>query len=76
MKGRSMALPRNLHIYNFTSEDFDRDVIQSPDMLVENLAEGPPYPSTLLPIVNAVWQAAGRDSTPYLNSEGIWKGTD
>jgi hypothetical protein len=74
MKGRTMALPRNLQVYGFTTEPFDRDVILCPDMLMENLAEGPPYPSTLLPVVDAVWQAAGRDRTPYLHErEGVWK---
>jgi hypothetical protein len=74
MKGRTMALPRSLHVYGFMSEPFDRDVILCPDMLMENLAEGPPYPSTLLPVVDAVWQAAGRDRTPYLDErDGVWK---
>jgi hypothetical protein len=77
MKGRMMALPQSHFLDRVTSEPFDRDVILSPDMLIENLAEGPPYPSTLLPIVDAVWQAAGVERTPYLKiSEGVWQGTD
>ena len=50
-----------------TSAPFDRDVIICPDMLIQNVEEGYPYASTLLPIVNAVWQGAGRGRTPYTN---------
>ena len=64
-----MALPQNLTDYGLNrsskSEPFDRDVIVCPDMLAQNLEEGTPYPSTLRPIVDAVWQAAGRKETPY-----------
>jgi hypothetical protein len=73
MKGRTMALPDDPFGWRTTTDPFDRDVILSPDMRIENLAEGFPYPTTLLPIVNAVWQAAGRDQTPYLNGGGVWK---
>jgi hypothetical protein len=73
MKGRTMALPSNAH-YNFghTSEPFDRDIILCPDVLIENLTDSYPYSSTLLPIVNAVWQAAGLASTPYASTT-LWE---
>jgi hypothetical protein len=73
MKGRTMALPSNVH-YNFdhTSEPFDRDIILCPDVLIENSTDRYPYPSTLLPIVNAVWQAAGLASTPYASTT-LWE---
>jgi hypothetical protein len=74
MKGRTMALPQSHFHEGPTTEPFDRDVILCPDMLIENVAEGPPYRSTLLPIVDAVWQAAGRERTPYLDErDGVWK---
>lgn len=73
MKGRTMALPDNPYDWRTTTEPFDRDVILSPDMRIENLAEGFPYPTTLLPIVDAVWQAAGIEQTPYINGAGVWK---
>jgi hypothetical protein len=77
MKGRRMALPHSHFNEGVTTEPFDRDVILCPDMLVENLAEGSPYRSTLLPIVDAVWQAAGRERTPYLDERnGVWKSKD
>jgi hypothetical protein len=47
------------------SEPFDRDVIVCPDIQIQNLDEGFPYPSTLLPIVDSVWQAAGRGRSPF-----------
>jgi hypothetical protein len=69
VKGMVMALPQDMRSYSFNhstqSEPFDRDVIVCPDMLAQNLEEGTPYPSTLRPIVDAVWQAAGREKTPY-----------
>jgi hypothetical protein len=69
MKGRTMALP-----LGYMSEPFDRDVILCPDILIENLTEGYPYPTTLLPIVNAIWQAAGREETPYLDNRfRLWQ---
>jgi hypothetical protein len=71
VKGRTMALPPSASFSGYMSQPFDRDVILCPDMLIENLTEGYPYPSTLLPIVDALWQAAGREKTPYLNS--LWK---
>ena len=73
MKGRTMKLPPSHFDQGVTTEPFDRDVIVCPDMLIENVAEGPPYRSTLLPIVDAVWQAAGREKTPYLDNQfGVW----
>jgi hypothetical protein len=68
MKGRAMSLS----VFE-TSHPLDRDLIQCPDVLVQNLSEATPYPSSLLPIVNSVWQAAGRPGTPYVDSVGNWK---
>jgi hypothetical protein len=70
MKGRTMALP-----YGDASHPFDRDTILCPDILVQNRSEGTPYPSTLLPIVNSVWQAAGMVRTPYIQN-GRWNVTE
>ena len=64
MKGRQMALPRPGE-WGFSSPPIDRDVILSPDLPLQNLEEGSPYPSTLLPLVNSAWQAAGLAATPY-----------
>jgi Putative DNA-binding domain len=77
MKGRTMALPEMDSMYRATSERFDRDVILCPDMLMQDLSQGPPYASILLPIVNAVWQAAGKEKTPYLlKHDGVWKSVE
>src|SRR6185437_8061760 len=60
-KGRQMALPPDHGSARFgqLSPAFDRDVIVAPDVLLQNVEEGTPYPSTLLPLVNSIWQAAG-----------------
>jgi hypothetical protein len=65
VKGLVMWLPHSAETWTSKSEPFDRDIIICPDMLIQNLNEGPPYPSTLLPIIDAVWQGAGRERTPY-----------
>jgi hypothetical protein len=69
MKGRVMATPNALWAY--TSTPFDRDTILSPDMLIENLRNDSPPSETLLPIANSIWQAAGREQSPYL--EGAYR---
>jgi hypothetical protein len=33
--------------------------------------EEPPYPSTLLPLVNTMWQIAAREGTPFA-PDGVW----
>jgi hypothetical protein len=68
MKGRAISLS----VFE-TSHPFDRDLILCPDVLVQNLSDATPYPSSLLPIVNSVWQAAGRPGTPYIDPGGNWK---
>jgi Putative DNA-binding domain len=75
VKGRALSLPNYGHDFRKISERFDRDVIVSPDVLIQNLSEGSPYPSTLLPIVNSVWQAAGLAATPRLRQDGTWYST-
>ena len=72
VKGMVMALPQSAQDWDTKSSQFDRDVIVCPDMLAQNLEEGTPYPSTLRPIVDAIWQAAGREKTPY-TSHLHWK---
>lgn len=66
MKGRQMAgPPRHWGA-------FDRDVILCPDVRIENLSEGYPYPSTLLPLINSMWQAVGLARSPYIRDDGSW----
>jgi hypothetical protein len=66
MKGRRVAGPPHLRC------SFDRDVILCPDIRLENLSEGAPYPTTLLPIINSFWQAAGLVRSPYIADDGTW----
>lgn len=66
VKGLLMWLPQAMWGFDTnTSHPFDRQVILSPDVLMQNLHEGSPYPSTLLPLMNAIWQGAGLEETPY-----------
>lgn len=74
VKGRRMALPGAGAYPPFSNlrAVFDRDVIACPDVRIENLTEGPPFPTTLLPIVNSMWQAAGLEKSPYIREDGSW----
>lgn len=67
MKGVDIYLPAHAQGWNgATSLPFDRDIIVCPDIQLQNVAEGEPYQSTLGPIVVAIWQAAGRETSPYV----------
>jgi hypothetical protein len=68
MKGRAMSLS----VFE-TSHPFDRDLILCSDVLVQNLSDVMPYSAALLPIVNSVWQSAGRHGSPYVDSNGRWQ---
>lgn len=49
---------------------FDRQVIQTPDLQI-NRAEPTPYPNSLLPVVDSIWQANGYEETPWLRNWGL-----
>jgi Putative DNA-binding domain len=71
VKDRVMALPSSATSYSLVSESFDREVISSPDVRVQNFSETPPFTSTLQPIVDSIWQAAGMKHSPY-RQDGVW----
>jgi hypothetical protein len=72
VKGLDFWLPSQWQGRNGNrSHLFDRDLIICPDIQMQNVGEGEPYRSTLAPIVNTVWQAAGMESSPY--SKGRWE---
>jgi hypothetical protein len=77
MKGKPMAMPTFPYVADRGSfhNTFDRDVIVCPDIRVEKLDEGYPYPTTLLPIINSVWQAAGVKRSPFTDPDGTWRPT-
>jgi hypothetical protein len=52
------------------SHKFDRSVIQTQDLEI-NRAEPTPYPKSLLPIVDSIWQANGYEETPWLRNWGL-----
>ncbi len=72
MKGRTMALPQHVAHLSYESEPFDRDLILCPDVLLNHTVADASDPSVLLPLVNSVWQAAGREKTPYMDKDGSW----
>ena len=49
---------------------FDRQIIQSPEVEID-LKEPPPYRMSLIPIVEAIWQANGYEGTPWLADWGL-----
>ncbi len=72
VKGRTLALPQNAVYLSYQSDPFDRDLIVCPDVLLEHSSTDAPHPSLLLPLVNSVWQAAGRERTPFTDNQGAW----
>lgn len=75
VKGRQMALPQHYGEprFDYLSPPFDRDVIVAPDVVLQNVEEGPRYPSTLLPLINSIWQVADLPQSPYIRSDGVWR---
>jgi hypothetical protein len=72
-KGKELSAGGNsIPVHGQAHKDFDRDVIISPDVMIQNTQEGPPYPTTLLPIINSIWQAAGFPGTIHLNGDDKW----
>jgi hypothetical protein len=50
-----------------------RSVLSTPEFSIRaDLVEGSPYPQTLLPLVNHIWQAFGYDRTPF-TINGAWE---
>lgn len=50
-----------------------QDVFTSPTVLVDpNDSDEHPYPKTLLPLVDTMWQLAGRSGTPF-KKDGEWQ---
>jgi hypothetical protein len=43
---------------------FDRQIVQTPEVQID-LSESEPYRSSLLPVVNSIWQANGYSMTPF-----------
>jgi hypothetical protein len=72
VRHRTMALPQNVSDWNYESYPFDRDVIVCPDVLLGQFEGGVPDVSILLPLLDSIWQAAGRERTPYLDNQGKW----
>lgn len=51
----------------------EQDIFTSPEVFVDiNEPEERPYRKTLLPLVDTMWQVAGREGTPF-KSNGVWE---
>lgn len=74
VKGKTMALPERLQRITFSHESdaFDRDVIVCPDVLLDGELQSADASATMLPLVDSIWQAAGRESTPYKDDDERW----
>jgi len=57
VKGAKLATP--YYDSGYESHLIDRDVVVCPDVEIQQSLEEHPYSTTLLPLVNSVWQAAG-----------------
>jgi len=69
VKGVKLATPYFADGYE--SHSIDRNVVVCPDVQIQRVTEDRPYPTTLLPIVNSVWQAAGVAQSLYIR-QGKW----
>ena len=70
---RGMRLSRHWTFDVSPTLSFDRQVIAIPEIQITDRKEARPYRSSLLPIVNSIWQANGYESTPFLaDSGGQW----
>jgi hypothetical protein len=74
VKGKTMALPERLQRIAFSHESdaFDRDLIVCPDVLLDGDLQSTDVSDSMLPLVDSIWQAAGRESTPYKDDDGRW----
>jgi hypothetical protein len=59
VKGARFATPSRMDRDGESSDPIDREVVVCPDVEVQQFTEERPYQTTLLPIVNSIWQAAG-----------------
>jgi hypothetical protein len=72
VKGAKLATP--YYTEGYESHPIDRDVVVCPDVEIQNALEDNPYPTTLLPIVNSVWQAAGIAQSLYIRRDEWFAG--
>ena len=72
VKGRNMDQRPITVNFNNMSPSFDRDVVLTPDVQIRDTPETWPFAETLLPIVNSVWQAAGKEESPFIEN-GQWQ---
>ncbi len=57
----------------FGSSAARQNIFVSPEVFVDiNEPEDHPYPKTLLPLADTMWQLAGREGTPF-KPKGVWE---
>lgn len=54
-----------------TAHAFDRPIVETPEVQIDR-ADSRPYRSSVLPVVDAIWQANGYEQTPWRNQSGEW----
>jgi len=59
--------------YSSRDDSIRENVFTSPEILVDiDEPEEPPYPKTLLPLVDTMWQVGGLERTPFTEGDGTW----
>jgi Putative DNA-binding domain len=59
--------------YSSRDDSIRQDIFTSPEILVDiNEPEDLPFPNTLLPLVDTMWQVGGREGTPFHGKDGAW----
>jgi len=67
VQGLRLSQSGNAFVDHGARHTFDRHVIQTPEALVDR-SETRPYRTSLLPIVNSIWQANGYEQTPLIRN--------
>jgi len=68
VQGLRLTRSGNPYIDHLARHTFDRQIVQTPEVLVDR-AESRPYRNSALQVVNSIWQANGYQKSPF---EGDW----
>ena len=64
VQGLRFTQSGNSYIDHLARHTFDRQIVQTPEVLVDR-AESRPYRNSALPVVNSIWQASGYLKSPF-----------
>jgi hypothetical protein len=71
VKGYRLSRGDELEYLNGTTA-FDRTVISTPEIQISDRSESRPFKSSLLPMINSVWQANGYEGSWFVRPSGDW----